>query len=318
MLSLVCMTLLATLESFELYRFTQAASFAIAIVGINLLTGQSGQFSIGHGAFFAVGGYTVAVAVTQFGCPPALALVLTPFVGFVVGCGFGWPALRLSTVHLTLATWGLALAVPQLLKSSHLERWTGGVQGIYIDRPAPPAWFSGSEDAWWFVVASVLLAIVLVLVGNIVSGRLGRTWGALREAPIAAQAIGINVAREKTLVFGLSVAVTALGGGLSALLTDFIAPDSYTVFFGILLLVGAVLGGVHSVWGAVVGGLLVEFGPDLAHDASASLSFPLFGVLLILAVWLAPRGLAPLVERFLSRKSGGDPQEPKRRAMREP
>ena len=286
-----------TLEPFVLYRFTQAGIFAIAIMGINILTGISGQFSIGHSAFVALGAYSFAMSHVALPVVPACFFALA--LGCLSGFMLGWPALRLGTVHLALSTWGLALAVPQLLKSSWLEPWTGGVQGLYIDRPSPALWFSGNEDQWWFIITILTLLMVGVGLHSALHGKFGQTLRAVRDNEIAAASLGIHVAVYKTSAFSLSAGLCALAGALAALLTDFIAPDTYTVFFGILLLVGAVLGGIHSIWGAITGGLIVEFLPDLARDASASVSFPLFGLLLIALIWVLPNGLSETFVRLM-------------------
>lgn len=286
------------LEGYTLYRFTLAGAYAIAILGINLLTGLSGQFSIGHSAFFAVGAYAMALTMQDAGLGPYVGLLAAGGTAFVVGFLFGWPALRLSLVHLALATWALAVAVPQILKSRHLEPLTGGVQGIYLDRPSAPFGLALSDDQWWHLVTLVVLLLLMWLAGNLMRGRIGRALKAIRENDMAAAPMGINVAVYKTTIFGVSAAYAGVAGGIVALLTDYIAPDSYTLFFAIMLLVGAVAGGLHSVWGAVFGGLLVQFLPDLSASTSAALSLPAQGVILILIVYLLPAGLAGAVSRW--------------------
>lgn len=286
------------LEGYELYRVTLACVYALAVMGLSLLIGLSGQFSIGHSAFFALGAYAVAVPVNSFSLSPYVALMLAAPVGFAAGYIVGWPARRLGFVHLALVTWGLALAVPQLLKSSHLEPWTRGVQGIYVNRPDVPAGVPVSDDQWWYWITLSALALFLYAGENIRRGRDARAMRALKDNPVAASASGVAAARYIPLAFGISAAYTALAGGLAALLTDFVAPDSYGVFFSILLLVGAVAGGVGSVWGALAGGALIQYLPDLAADASAALSLPAYGLLLIAIIYLMPTGLSGLINRL--------------------
>ena len=288
-------------EGYELYRFTLAAAYAIGIIGINLLTGATGQFSIGHSAFFALGAFATALTGSELGLSLYHGLGVAVGVGFIAGFLFGWPALRLDNVLLALATWALAMVVPQVLRSSHLETWTGGVQGVYLDQPAPPAWFPGSIDQWWYGIAVSLMLLVFLLVRNLLAGRIGRAWRGLRDNPLAAEAMGVNLSIYKTIAFAISAATAALAGGLVAILNEFVAPDSYTVFFGILLLLGAVAGGINSIWGALFGGFMVEFLPDIASNASAAVSFPLFGFLLIGLIWLMPNGLADRVNRLARR-----------------
>lgn len=303
-LTLLALALLLpfALEDYSLYRVTLAAVYALAILGLGLLIGLSGQFSVGHGAFFAAGAYGLAIPMS-YGWSAYAALPFAGTVGFVLGIVVGLPARRLNFVQQALVTWGLALAVPQLLKSRWLERWTNGVQGIYIDRPGAPAGIDLSDDQWWYLVTIVVLAICLHLAKNLSEGRGARALKALRDHPIAAAASGVSAARYKPLIFGISAGFTALAGALAALLTDFVAPDAYGVFFSILLLIGAVAGGVGSVWGAVPGGLLVQYLPDAAADASAALSFPAYGLILIVLMYFMPGGAAGMVHALHRRVS---------------
>ena len=290
------------LEGYDTYRLATAGVFAIAVVGLNILTGQAGQLSVGHVAFYAIGAYITAILMGQ-GWPVAAALPLAALTAGLAGFGFGYAALRLGVVHLVMATWGLALAVPQVLKSSHLEAWTGGVQGLYVERPGGA--FGLSDDQFWYFVV-LLLGAVIWLAGNLVRGRFGLALRACRDQPLAARAMGINLARARAQAFAVSGFCAGLAGGLAALLEDFIAPDGFTVFFSILLLVGAVAGGVGSVWGAVFGGLLMCYLPELAAGASSALSFPAYGLILIFMIYVMPEGLAGLVER-LSRRTRQEP-----------
>jgi len=298
---LLALALPFLLEGYTTYRFTMAMIFAIAIIGLHLLIGLSGQFSIGHGAFFAIGAYATAIAMRDAQLNAYLAIALAGGAGFVAGFLFGWPALRMGYMHLALATWGLALAVPQLLKAEELEPWTGGVQGIYLERPGPPAGLPLSDDQWWYLVTLALLGVLLVPAWNLGRGRVGRALRAIRDNAIGAVPMGINVALYKTTIFGIAAAYAAVAGGLAGLLADYVAPDSYGVFFSILLLVGAVTGGLGSVWGAVVGGVLIQFLPDLAGTASGALSFPAYGLILLLLVYLMPHGLVGAVARLRGR-----------------
>ena len=291
------------LDDFIVHRLTMALIWAIAIIGLNLLTGYTGQFSIGHAAFCAIGAYATAVFMADFGWPVPFALIAGASVSGGLGFLFGWPALRLGPVQMALVTWGLVLAVPQVLKHRLLEPWTGGVQGLYIDRPAPAAWLPLGEDKLWYVIVAGVFCAGAILARNLVRGRIGRALQAMRDDELAALPMGINVPLLKTTIFGISTAYAGLAGGLALLLRDFIAPDSYGVFFSILLLVGAVAGGVESFLGAAFGGLLIEFLPDLARGAGAALSLPVYGVLLIALVYLMPRGLGPLATALLRRIS---------------
>ncbi|NKC15841.1 MAG: branched-chain amino acid ABC transporter permease [Gammaproteobacteria bacterium] len=287
-------------EGYELYRVTLAGVYAIAIMGLVLLIGLSGQFSIGHSAFFALGAYAMAIGTTEYGINAYGALIIAAMVGIIAGILVGIPARRLGFVHLALVTWGVALAVPQLLKSSYLEAWTRGVQGIYLDRPPPPALLPVSDDVWWYWVTLAVLLGLLVLGLNLSHSRSARALRALKDSPIAAQSLGINAALYKPLIFGVSAGYAAVAGALAALLSDFVAPDAYGVFFSIALLVGTVAGGVASVWGAIPGGLLIQYLPDLASDASAALSLPAYGLILIVLMYMLPDGVVGVARRIYS------------------
>jgi len=288
--------LAASVEGYTLHRFTMAGVFAIAICGLNLLTGLSGQLSIGHGAFYAVGAYGLAIGMRLAGCDAYLGIALAGAIAFVAGFLFGLPVVRFGLVHLALATWGLTLVVPQLLKSALVARWTGGVQGIYVDRPGVPPGLPLSEDQWWFAIVMGVLAVALLSLRNLRDSRSGRALQAVADQPLVAQAMGVDMVRARALAFGASAAYAGVAGALGALLTDFIGPDTYGTWFSIELLIGAVVGGLYSPWGALFGGLLMKFLPDLARGASGLLTFPAHGLLLIAMIWFLPRGLAGLFE----------------------
>ncbi len=285
-------------DDFIVHRFSMAVVWAVAIVGLNLLVGFAGQFSIGHAAFCTIGSYLAAIALGDTGWPIPVAL-FGSFVGTgLIGFLFGWPALRLGTMQMALVTLGLILVVPQVLKSRYLEAWTGGVQGLYVDRPEVSPALGISSDLVWYGLVVALFLLVAWLARNLVAGRSGRAIRAIRDDELAALPMGINVRLLKPAMFGISAAYAGLAGGLAVVLTDFVSPESFGIFFSILLLVGAVAGGVESIFGALFGGLLVEFLPDLARTASGELSFPLYGILLIGLIYLMPRGFAPAAAAF--------------------
>jgi branched-chain amino acid transport system permease protein len=305
---LAAATLLAVfVEGYTLHRFTMAGVFAIAICGLNLLTGLSGQISIGHGAFYAAGAYVAAVGMRSFGLDAYLCIPLAGGIAYAAGFLLGLPVVRFGLVHLALATWGLSLALPQLLKSSLLSRWTGGVQGLYLDRPGVPLGLPLSDDQWWHAIVMAVLAMALWSLRNLRDSRGGRALQALADQPLVAQALGVNLVRSRAVAFGASGAYAGVAGALGALLTDFVGPDSYSAWFSIELLIGAVVGGLYSVWGALFGGLLMKFLPDLARGASGLLAFPAHGVVLIGMIWFLPRGLAGLLENRARVPAAGRP-----------
>lgn len=291
----------ALLSGYQLLLATQVLVYAVALLGLNLLTGASGQISLGHGAFFAVGAYVVPIAMAHGGLPYWAAVPLAGAVCFGVGFLFGRPALRLEGLYLALATFALAIALPQLLKHKALGVWTGGVQGLFIDRvEAPPwlaAWLSLHGDQWLYLFALLCAAPLFLMAHNLLRGRTGMALMAIREQPTAAAAMGIDLARYKSLVFGLSAMVTGLGGALGALAAQFVSPDSFGFFLSITLLVGVVIGGVGSIFGVFFGAAFIVFVPNVAEHLSKSVPWAIYGVLLMLFVYLMPQGVSGLVRR---------------------
>lgn len=287
-------------EGYVIYKVTQLLALAIAIAGVSLLTGVAGLLSIGQSAFFALGAYTVGVAGEQLGINPYVALPLSAITGALLGFGFGWPAARLGAVHLALLTWGLAVSIPRLLKSSLLDQWTGGVQGIYLERPGAPAWTGLNEDQWWWFVTLLILVIVFWLLRNLIEGRMGRAMKAARDQPLAASTMGINVTYIRAMAFAVSGAVTAVAGAITGLLDDYVGPDAYSVFFSITLLVGAVAGGIDRLRGAFIGALVLAVLKILSEELAAYVYVPLYGIVLLCLILLAPRGVSPLLDRAMA------------------
>jgi branched-chain amino acid transport system permease protein len=282
------------LKSFFVFQMTMAVVYAIAILGLNLLTGFNGQFSLGHNAFYAIGAYTAAIMmdhghIAYFWTLPAAGLVC-----FVGGFLFGLPALRLEGIYLALATFALAVATPQLLKASFLEYWTGGVQGIVITQPDAPFGLPLNGDQWLYFFTVGVAAILYVCAANLVNSRTGRALVAIRDHPIAASAMGINVALYKSLTFGVSALYTGVAGALGAIAVAFVAPDSFTFALAVALFVGLVVGGVGSIAGTLFGGAFVLFVPNIAEQISKGLAGAAYGVILLLLIYVMPAGAAGL------------------------
>jgi branched-chain amino acid transport system permease protein len=278
------------LSSFRVFQFTQVYIVAIALLGLNLLTGYNGQISLGHGAFFALGGYIAAIMMDRWGIPYGWTLPVAAVLCFVAGFLFGLPALRLEGLYLALATFALALATPQLLK--YFEHWTGGSQGIVLIKPAAPAGLPLSADQWLYFVALAVLLLAFFLGANLLRGRVGRALLAIRDNPIAAQAMGIDLPLVKSLTFGVSAAFTGLAGALSAVVVAFVAPDSFGIFLSLTLLIGIVIGGLASVSGAIYGAFFIQFVPNLAQDISKAAPWAIFGLFLIVFMFVMPTGIA--------------------------
>jgi branched-chain amino acid transport system permease protein len=278
------------LADFHIFQATQILIYAIAILGLNLLTGYNGQISLGHGAFYAIGAYAVAILIARCGVPYMIALPIAAVGCFVAGFLFGLPALKLEGHYLALATFALALAVPQLLKYPAFERRTGGVQGIFVDKPDAPLGLALGADHWLYYVSLTITALLFLLATNMLRGRIGRAITAIRDNPVAAEAMGINISLYKAITFGISALYTGVAGGLSAIVIQFIAPDSFTMFLSIFLFVGAVVGGAGSIPGAFIGAAFIVVTPNLAADLSKAATGAIYGFFLLVFMYLVPNG----------------------------
>jgi len=230
-------------KNFRVFQFNMVMIYAIAILGLNILTGYNGQISLGHGAFYAIGAYGAAILMDGAGVPYWATLPFAAVLCFVFGFLMGFPALRLGGHYLALATFALALAVPQMLKYKKIEHLTGGVQGIVLSKPEPPFELSIlgqplSADRWLYFYTLFVLLIMFLIAWRLLRGRVGRALVAIRDHPIAASAMGINLPVFKSITFGVSAAFTGVAGGLSASVVAFVSPDSFTSFLSITLLVG--------------------------------------------------------------------------------
>jgi branched-chain amino acid transport system permease protein len=217
----------------------------------------------------------------------------------VAGFLFGRPALRLEGLYLALATFALALAVPQILK--YFEHWTGGSQGIVLSKPRAPWGLRLTEDQWLYLVTLAVTAVMFVLAVNLVRGRVGRAMVAIRDNPVAAAAMGVDLGLVKSLTFGVSAAYTGVAGALSAVAIAYVAPDSFNVFLSITFLIGIVIGGLASIWGNVFGALFVQFVPNWAQDISKAAPWAIFGIFLIGFMYVMPDGVAGAVRRLWRR-----------------
>lgn len=291
----VLLTLPVVLSDYRLFLVTMTLITAIAVLGLNMLVGYNGQLSLGHGAIYAMGAYVTAILIDKAGFPWWATLPVSAAACFVFGFAFGWPALRLKGHYLALATFALALATPQLLKHKALEPWTGGVQGIVLSKPDAPFKWKLSQDQWLYLCVLAVAAVLFVVAWNLLRGRLGRATVAIREQPIAASAMGVNVAYVKAMTFGISALYTGVAGSLGAVATAFVAPDSFGMFVSIFLLVGVVVGGLGTVWGAVLGAAFIQFVPNVADQISKSAPSAIFAAFLIASMFLMPQGLAGLI-----------------------
>jgi len=289
-LLVVAVTLPFTMSNFRLFQFTQVLIYAIALLGLNMLTGYNGQISLGHGAFYAIGAYTTAIMIDRWSIGYGWTLPVAGVLCLVVGFLFGRPALRLEGLYLALATFALALSVPQILK--YFEHWTGGSQGIVLTKPKAPLGLPLNEDQWLYFMTLGVTLVLFVLARHLLGGRVGRAVVAIRDNHIAAEAMGIDNALYKSLVFGVSAAYTGVAGALSAVVVAFVAPDSFDVFLSITFLTGVVIGGLATISGAIFGALFIQFVPNWAQDISKAAPWAIFGIFLIVFMYVMPHGIA--------------------------
>src|SRR6202161_3873647 len=292
--SLVVLVLLLVVpllvKNFIIFQLTMLLIYGLAVLALNILAGGSGQFSLGQSAFYAVGAYTSAILMEHGGVNYALTLPVAGIVCFAFGFLFGQPALRLSGVYLALATFALATAMPQLLKLNVFEPWTGGVQGLVVDKPDAPFGLPMSQDTWLYYFTLAVSVAIYGFSVNLLKSRSGRAFMAIRDNEIAASAMGIDVARYKTLAFGVSAGITGVAGGLGAIAVQFVAPDGYTITLAIALFLGMVVGGVGWLPGSLAGAVFIVFVPNIAEGISKGLSGAVFGVILIVIIFLIPHG----------------------------
>ncbi|MGH7126109.1 MAG: branched-chain amino acid ABC transporter permease [Stellaceae bacterium] len=303
--------------NYRTFQFTLVLVYAIALLGLNMLTGYNGQISLGHGAFYAIGAYTTAILTSQLDVPYWATVPVAGLVCLGLGFLFGLPALRLEGLYLALATFALALATPQLLKFRAFDRWTGGTQGVLVDKPDAPWGLPLTGDQWLYFF-SLACAIVMFWAGaRLIKGRTGRAIVAIREHSVAAETMGINIAFYKSMTFGVSALYTGVAGALSAIVTGFVAPDSFPLFLSLSFLVGVVAGGLASISGAVFGAIFIEYVPNLADElarniptlaqwilgytpnvaeqAATAAQWTIYGLVLIAFMYLMPTGVAGFV-----------------------
>ncbi|MCC5988425.1 MAG: branched-chain amino acid ABC transporter permease [Pararhodobacter sp.] len=296
LLAMVSLPLL--LDSFFLSEVTNVMIWAVAGLGLMLLTGQTGQISLGHSAFMALGCYTCAILMNA-GVPFLLAFPLAGIITGVVGALIAVPALRLHGVYLAIATLALAIITEDIIVI--LRQWTGGVNGML----APDIVLFGVEvnryvnpEYWYYMVLAIVIIVTLIY-RNLLRSPLGRAFAAVRDSEVSAQAMGINVARTKTIAFGLSCAITGLGGALMGLFAGAFNNETFTFLIAIQLLMMIVVGGMGFIHGAFLGAIVIAFLPQglsIVTDSFRWMSVPglefgVFGAILIFFIVFEPMGL---------------------------
>ena len=289
-------------SNYRTFQLTLVLVYAIALLGLNILTGYNGQISLGHGAFYALGAYCAAILMDKLGAPYWATVPAAGAVCLVAGFLFGLPALRLEGLYLALATFALGVSLPQLLKYKGVEQWTGGVQGIVIAKPEAPWGLPLNPDQWLYFFTLAVTAGMFLIAWNLLRGRIGRALVAIRDQHIAAEAMGVNNAIYKSLAFGVSAMYTGVAGALSAIAIQYVAPDSFNIFVSIVFVVGIVVGGLASISGALYGALFIQFVPNIADEISKAAPWAIFGIFMIGFVYLMPTGVAGAVRLLLARR----------------
>ncbi len=296
----------AFLTDFRAQQFAYVGIYLIALIGLNVLTGYTGQMSLGHGAFMAVGGYTTAILMTDHGVRDLWTIPIAAVVAGIAGFLFGIPALRLTGLYLALATFAIAVSTPAVLKKFEgftgggsgknlfgLKELTGGIGGVHI-----LGWKLNFNN-WLYYLCWTVALVSYVVAWLLLRGQTGRAFRAVRDSETAALSSGVSLARYKTLAFGVSAAYAGVAGSLFAIATTYVNPDTFPVQLSIFLLVGVVVGGLGSLTGLIAGAVFIEFLPLWAQDVSKSPGAPgvIYGVILIAVVFLLPTGAAGLLRR---------------------
>jgi branched-chain amino acid transport system permease protein len=298
------------LGSFDNLRLATMAYYFVAVAGLTVLTGLNGQISLGHGALMAVGAYTTALFL-QADEPLPLPVIFLAAIAItsVVGAIIGVAAARLHGPYLAGATLALAVGLPGL--ALYFRDTLGGEQGLRVRAPRPPDWFrdaistlsggSGSTTKWLAYVGAFWLLITFFLLANLARSRIGRTWRAVRDQEVAAELAGISLAPWRVLAFVVSAACAGLAGAVLAVVVRLAAPSAFTLVLSLALLTAIVIGGLGSLFGALIGSAILVFLPPFATDIGTSLGLDatkaaqlapfVYGAVLILAMIFAPAGI---------------------------
>jgi branched-chain amino acid transport system permease protein len=288
------------LNAFRDYQIAEIAVYVTAIAGLTVLTGLSGQISLGNGAFMAIGAYTTALMLTHLGWPFVAVLVVAGVVSAAAGVIVGVAAARLRGPYLAGVTLMLGVALPFL--AYVYPSTLGGDQGLNVVYTQPA--FLGANfplTRWQAWICSAVALVVLVLLANLGRSRVGRNWRAVRDDEVAAALAGINVAQARVLAFVVSAACAGLAGALLAVITALVAPGAFTITLSIALLTGAVIGGLGTLLGAIWGSLVIVLVPTYATDVATShglsttvasnIPVAAYGVVLILVMLIFPQGI---------------------------
>jgi branched-chain amino acid transport system permease protein len=278
---------------FLVFQFSMVLTYAIAILGLNLLMGFNGQISVAHGVFFAIGGYTTAIFMTRYGMNYLATLPIAVAMSSLLGLLVGVPALRWQGLPLAFITFGLAVLVPPV--ALKLEPITKGATGISMPKPAPPAWFPGNQDTflYWLCLAGV--AICVLIAWRLTHGDTGRSLRAVRDNALIAESLGVNLTKVRVAAFTTSAGFAGFGGGLFAIVNAYVSPESFQMTKSFDFLVGAIVGGITSISGAFIGALFIVVLPEWSADMNIALSGLIYGGVMVLMMLVARDGVVGLI-----------------------
>ena len=297
----------------ELRQNTQIVVMVLAVLGVNVATGYGGMISLGHGVFVAVGAFAAAYAADDLSLPWAVSIVAGAGFAGAVGALVGLPALRIKGIHLALVTLGLAIVFQPLAK--RVPAFSGGVSGRAVGAElAPPSWFGTSrwaEGLYRYLICVAVVALAMWLTHNIINSRPGRAMRAVRDNDTAAAVYGIRLVTSRVSTFALSASLAGLAGALGIVLVPFTSQESYPFQESLVLYATAVLGGLGSIWGSVLGvairevfslagatlGRISGFGPLGEFLRLLDEEQFVFGLLLVLLTFVFPRGLIGMLDR---------------------
>ena len=283
-----------------LYLLTLMGAYGVVALGLNLLTGLSGQISLGHAGFFAIGAYVATVATGKYGVPFLLATAMAVMAGWLVGLIVGFPAVRLRGLYLAIATLAFGIGVERTIY--HFKDLTGGPYGLAVTAPSLFGYAFNSPTKLYYLVLAIVVLGVLYL-SNVVNSRPGRMLVAMRDSELAASSMGINVPRLKVLAFAVSAAFAALGGVLYAPIINFIGVEHFTLWLSITFISMIVVGGLGSITGSFLGAAFVVLVPELLRGFGAYHEI-IYGLAMILVFVFWPKGLVGIAAALAYRVGG--------------
>ncbi len=242
-------------KNYYVYVANYMAINIIVVIGLNLLVGYTGQISLGHAGFFAIGSYGTIVLMTKLHFPFLLALPAAALIAAIFGFLLGLPALRLEGPYLTIATLGFGLTITQVI-----GRWDffGGRQGLHAPELHIGSWHLSSDRDFYYLLM-IILVLMTLAARNLIKTRVGRAFIAIRDADIAAETMGVNLVFYKTLSFAISAFYAGVAGGLFAFVLRFIEPEIFTLLMSIMFLAMVVVGGLGTIMGSIAGACLLSW-----------------------------------------------------------